>query len=487
MSKKKIAIISTFQPIKHVEPLFVKYLGKKKNLYTIFIVPTKEDKNFYDKKYPNYFDEIIIQENEFDILQKKVDYLEIKKAALDIENKLGTSIYRLFMTNRTLGVGFYASGGYRHPKTRLHNKYHHNDMLKIAVSTIKFWDTLLKRNGVQLVINIPDFARFMAKKYDICVKILQTGKFGNTQYWTSDLFLQPENMEKYFKNLKGEKFEKTIIKSAYDSYFKHRKIHINNFKFSKVLKSSLLQFTKRCYGKFKGYRKGKNIYAFDEFLYIWRRRSDYKKLKRLTSITRRDIKQYNYIYFPLIAEPEVALHGIAKDFFFQLSSINMIARDLPANYRLVVKEHLLAIGRRPKDFYDQIRDLKNVLIADPLDMGIDYIKGSKAVACVTGTAGWEAVVMGIPVISFSKNNVYNFLDHVFHVSYPDETSTIIKKIVSNNTPNTKSIRDGSCFYSIFMNNSFSIGSQEEFISWPQAKSEEDNLRKYAKLLVEKLF
>ena len=70
MSKKKIAIISTSQPIKHVEPLFVKYLSKKKNFYTIFIVPTIEDKVFYDKKYPNYFDEIIIVENEFDILQK---------------------------------------------------------------------------------------------------------------------------------------------------------------------------------------------------------------------------------------------------------------------------------------------------------------------------------------------------------------------------------------------------------------------------------
>ena len=32
----------------------------------------------------------------------------------------------------------------------------------------------------------------------------------------------------------------------------------------------------------------------------------------------------------------------------------MIARDLPADVKLVVKEHIPALGRRPRDFYHQI-------------------------------------------------------------------------------------------------------------------------------------
>ena len=47
-----------------------------------------------------------------------------------------------------------------------------------------------------------------------------------------------------------------------------------------------------------------------------------------------------YIYFPLTTEPEVAMHSLAEDFFFQLSAINMLSRDLPANFKVVVKEHL---------------------------------------------------------------------------------------------------------------------------------------------------
>ena len=129
---------------------------------------------------------------------------------------------------------------------------------------------------------------------------------------------------------------------------------------------------------------------------------------KMTSVNLDNVSKYKYIFFPLQTEPEISVSGIANDFFFQLSAINLIARDLPANYRIIVKEHLLAIGRRPTNFYGQIRSLKNVLIADPTEHGVDYVKRSVVVAGLTGTSSWEAAVMGIPVISFSKNNAYNF-------------------------------------------------------------------------------
>ena len=65
--------------------------------------------------------------------------------------------------------------------------------------------------------------------------------------------------------------------------------------------------------------------------------------------------------FHCLTEPEIALHGISSlTFFFQLSAINILSRDIPSNFRIVVKEPVLAIGRRPKQFYEQILSLKNV-------------------------------------------------------------------------------------------------------------------------------
>ena len=42
-----------------------------------------------------------------------------------------------------------------------------------------------------------------------------------------------------------------------------------------------------------------------------------------------------------------------------------------------------------------------------------------AVASITGTSAWEAAAMGLPVITFSKNNAFNFLNHVFYIKEPD--------------------------------------------------------------------
>ena len=55
---------------------------------------------------------------------------------------------------------------------------------------------------------------------------------------------------------------------------------------------------------------------------------------------------------------------------------------MPADY--IIVKGALALGRRPKDFYLQIADLKNVVLVDPADTGLDYV--NNAVACITGTA-----------------------------------------------------------------------------------------------------
>ena len=202
------------------------------------------------------------------------------------------------------------------------------------------------------------------------------------------------------------------------------------------------------YARIRKYKKGMNTLPLSNFKYIWRKRFDFLYLKKIANINPVILKEkkIKFIYFPLLTEPEVVLHRIAKDFFFQLTAIQMIARDLPADVKLVVKEHIPALGRRPRDFYHQILELKNVYIADPSDNGIEYIKLSKGVSLITGTAGWEAAAMGIPVITFSKYNAFNFLDHVFYVRDSDDTLIILNKILNKCYPNKKSEEDGARLY-----------------------------------------
>ncbi|MDP6893688.1 MAG: hypothetical protein QF731_10970, partial [Verrucomicrobiota bacterium] len=61
--------------------------------------------------------------------------------------------------------------------------------------------------------------------------------------------------------------------------------------------------------------------------------------------------EINYIFFPLHAEPEIALSIFSKYYQNQIELIRNIALALPMNYRLIVKEHPRNIGRRSNNYY----------------------------------------------------------------------------------------------------------------------------------------
>ena len=483
MGKSKIVIIQTSQIIKDLEPSFMEYMRKEKGFYVIFIVSTIEDVKFYKKKFKNNYDEIIHSSMEFDFISQKFNINDLNKQALKIEKRLGFTLSRLFLTDRTIGRGFHASGGINHPKTRLHNDSNYNQIIKIAVSQVNFWEKLIKRNGVCMTLNLPNVGHVIAQNNKLPSFRVYDARFENRMFWTSDLYLQPDNLESYYKKNKNKVFKKINIDLPYQSHMTFRKIDLEAFKFISTIKFSFINILRRFYGKLRGYRKGKNIYAYDEFKYIWRKRKDFNNIRNISNVNNSSLKNIKYIYFPLIAEPEVALHGIAQDFFFQLSAINMLARDLPSNYRIIVKEHLLAMGRRPRDFYRQILELKNVMMADPLDLGLPYIKNAQAVACITGTAAWEASVMGIPVVSFSKYNAYSFLDHVFTVNNSDDTIKILNNICYKAWPNKKSINDGASFYNSCIKDSFDVLNKDSFISWGKEKATKDKEKKIKELAV----
>ena len=69
----------------------------------------------------------------------------------------------------------------------------------------------------------------------------------------------------------------------------------------------------------------------------------------------------------------------------------------------------------------------------------------EAVATINGTVGLEAAIIGKPVISFSKHNSYNFLDHVWFVNESEDISKVLQKIFNKNFNKKKSIIDGKKF------------------------------------------
>jgi capsule polysaccharide export protein KpsC/LpsZ len=99
----------------------------------------------------------------------------------------------------------------------------------------------------------------------------------------------------------------------------------------------------------------------------------------------------------------------------QVALLRDVAASLPIGHRLYVKEHVSNRGRRPMAFYDAIRAIPSVRLLGPDANTWALIKEASAVAVITGTMGWEALLFGKPVITFGEV-WFNQLPQVYRAS-----------------------------------------------------------------------
>ena len=92
--------------------------------------------------------------------------------------------------------------------------------------------------------------------------------------------------------------------------------------------------------------------------------------------------------------------------------ISWISKAAPADVILVVKENPASFGVRSKWYYDQLRQISNVALADPTFSSWEWIETASLVATITGTAGTEGVIFGKPILSFGEHQAINNLPTV---------------------------------------------------------------------------
>jgi CDP-glycerol glycerophosphotransferase (TagB/SpsB family) len=111
----------------------------------------------------------------------------------------------------------------------------------------------------------------------------------------------------------------------------------------------------------------------------------------------------NYVFMTLHFQPEASTSVLAPFFANQRYVVENVARALPLHWKLVVKPHLLNIGRQPVEFYQHVQKIPNVHLVSPTADTRELIMGSKAVVAITGTSGFEALLLGKKVIVFGKS------------------------------------------------------------------------------------
>ena len=109
-----------------------------------------------------------------------------------------------------------------------------------------------------------------------------------------------------------------------------------------------------------------------------------------------------YAFYPLQYEPEMTLLLFAPFYTDQLWVIKQVAKSLPVDHLLYVKEHPSMFGYRTRRYYKELKKIPNVRLISPSVTGFDLMRKSKLVVTISGTGGWEALAFEKPVIIFSE-------------------------------------------------------------------------------------
>ena len=205
----------------------------------------------------------------------------------------------------------------------------------------------------------------------------------------------------------------------------------------------------------KEYRMGYDHFGMTRFNVITNRIS--AAIKRsyrssyIDSALARKVKNEKFVYFPLSVEPERTLSISAPFYMNQLEIIRNVARSIPADYKLYVKEHMAMRYRhwRPISYYQTIMDLPNVTLIHPSLSNEELIKNCSIVFTVTGTAGLEAAYYGKPSIIFGHTS-YDSLPSVHKIEHLEDLPQLVRtcldeKVVPSGVANLVKIIENISF------------------------------------------
>lgn len=387
-------------------------LKQRHNSRITLIANTIDDKADRLRRYPGLFD--VVEESQFRY-RSVFEPLEASQvpewlsAARGLEERLDFRFAHLLMDDRHFGIGFSAAGtGY--PETPWSMAADYPKALRSYVLFLRFLDELISREGITLVINPHKACAIVARARGIPIRNFTAACFKNYWTWYANEFMESNLLPEAYGKASEQAGEQ--LTGHYDIYLRVREEMFRRFSTSSMLYHIAYEFARFGYCHVRRLQKRFGLQPFSASRAHCRIWGDYRRLLRQRLWTLEDLRGRDFVYFPLSVEPEVTLTRESPEFNHQPFALHAIASNLPADTVLAVKEHISSIGTRPRDFYRAIAKIPNVVLLDPREWGLDVIRKARAVATINGTSGFEAAVLGVPVLTFSSHNKYNLMPHV---------------------------------------------------------------------------
>lgn len=170
-----------------------------------------------------------------------------------------------------------------------------------------------------------------------------------------------------------------------------------------------------------------------------------RQLMRFHDARARTDDAEKYILLALHYQPERATVPMGGEFGDQTLIVDLLAKSLPAGWKLFVKEHpwqLQSFGRgevqRTEEFYASITVHPNVVLLPRDAATATLVRGARAVATVTGSVGWDALCSGIPVLLFGAA-WYRDCAGVFNIVGRADANAALRAIEAGSKPDLAGI------------------------------------------------
>lgn len=386
------------------------------DLYAIIDVPDNAQKFFETQKLVKFEKVWFFHDNIKKQFNPDLKYLE------QVEKKYGINLWKLAINERI----FYRFFDF--------HKFQKNEVLSILEQSCKLFEQVLKIKPDYVISKDPGFHhleifKHMCEKNGIQFLMPFVPKIGYKTMISNDPnsinsknTISPERKNRNFNELRKvieSRDTRNQVKTSTDNLAKSRT------GFIKSATKFLLSSNKSEENRYTYYGRTKSKVISFMLKLVFEERSRKKFIDN--NLERKPKKTGPVVYFPMGVDLERNILIGAPYFTNQIEIIRAVAKSIPINYELWVKENPAQSTRswRSISDYKKIMDLPNVKMIHPDVSNKKMFEESSLVVNIGGSSGLEALFYEKPTIVFS-DTIYSKLSCVFRVTELEKLPEIIK-------------------------------------------------------------
>lgn len=384
-----------------------------------------------------------------DYIKKKYQTFD-SNYLLNFEKKYNINLWKLVLNERFF---------YKHNRFY---KFHMNEILSILEQELKLFESILEQIKPDYFLTYDPVFHHQKLLLDMCkskgikiISVYYSGIKNKVVLATNGetLDLDKNSLENLLEKDEQLKKEEITYDSVWHDYLKEKSPKFSN-KFSAVLTYFQKYDSELINDNFMYYGKSKFKVINDALKMEFNRWRNFRFLQKNSNLSPN--LKIPYAYYPMNINEEMNILHYAPFYTDQIEVIRHVAKSIPIDFMLYVKEHPGAGLRGWNDvkYYKEIMDIPNVKLIHPHYDSNILLKNSRLLVTTRGTTVYKAVKYGKPAITFGPQS-FEIIPSIFRVDSLPKLPDLIKTALncSVNTSNYEKyeelLSDRACEFNMF--------------------------------------